>query len=101
MKSYGCSENLTNTRPNLEFTGLEDANSTGKFNHNYMEILGYKTCDKLLQTSGIVDREIKILSSKVKIPSHVKHLNPASPIGFANFPDEDTCDINSDNLIKN
>ena len=36
-------------RPTLELSGLEDVNATEFFYHNYMEFVGYKKCDELLQ----------------------------------------------------
>ena len=65
-----------------------------------MEFVGYKTHDKLLSKSDIVDRNTNMLYSKVKPSTHVRKSNSALRIGFSNCPCEGTCDIISDHHIK-
>ena len=64
--SLCCPGNLAITMTNLELAVLESIKSTIKFNHSYMEFVGYKVCGELLWTLGMVDRGKKTLSSKVK-----------------------------------
>ena len=57
-KNHYSPENLSIIITKLKISGLGAVNATRKLDHNYMEFVGYKTCDKLLWISGIVDRTL-------------------------------------------
>ena len=39
-KSYCCPDDLVNTRPNIQFSGLQAFSATRKLNQKYMEMFG-------------------------------------------------------------
>ena len=55
------------TRLNIEFSGLKAVNATRQLNRNYEYFVEYKSFDKLIFTSGIIDNNKNTVSSKVNI----------------------------------
>ena len=74
--------------------------SSKYFNSNYMEFLGYDTCEKSICTSGggsIITNKIR----KQVIPkTHINKLSPTSTLDFDCSPHKYNCDILSEDLFS-
>ena len=70
------------------------------FNSNYMDFLGYETCDKLICTSGKGCRSTKTII-KQGIPNiNINMTYPSAKLGSGCSPHKDTFDVLSEILVS-
>ena len=70
------------------------------FNSNYMQFVGYETCDNLIWKlgEGYIN---KTTIRKQEIPkSNMNNTSPPSTLGFGCYLHEDTCDVLSEDLVS-
>ena len=70
------------------------------FNSNYMELVGYETCDKLIWTSGEGCRNKYTIIKHGITKTNIKKISPSSTLGFGCSPLENTFDILSEDLVS-
>ena len=63
------------------------------FNYNYIEFVGYETCDKLILTSGEVCINTNAITKQGIPKRNMNMTSPSETSGFCCSSYKDTCDI--------
>ena len=83
----------------LKLTRQDIIYSSNFSNFNYMEFVGYDTCDKLVWTSVEGCRITNTISKQVITEININKTSPSSTLGFGCSPYNDTCYILSEYLV--
>ena len=70
------------------------------FNYNYIEFVGYETCNKLIWTSGEGLRNTDTTRKQVINKSNMNKKYHFSTLGFGCSPHKDTNDILSEDFVS-
>ena len=63
------------------------------FNSNYVEFVGYETCENLIWTSGKDCRITNTISKQGILKRNMNMTSPSKTLGFGCTLHNDTCDI--------
>ena len=74
--------------------------SSKGLNYNYMEFVGYETCDKLIWTSGKGRRNKNTITEIIIPKTNMNMKSPSSALGSGCSPHKEACDILSENLYS-
>ena len=67
--------------------------SSKGFNYNYMEFVGYETCEKLICSSGEGCRNTNTIKKQGIPKININIKSTAAKLGFSCSPNKDTFDI--------
>ena len=70
------------------------------FNYNYIEFVGYETCEKLIWKSGEGYRNTHTISKQGIPRSNMNMTSPSSKLDLGCSPHKGTCDLFSDDLVS-
>ena len=73
--------------------------SSKRFNYNYMELVVYETCEKLIWILVKGLRNTNTIRKKAITKVNNNKTSLSSTLGFGSYPQKDTCDILSGALF--
>ena len=74
--------------------------SSKRFNFDYIQFVGYETCQKLICTPCDSCRNTNKIRKQGIPKSNINKTFPSSKLGFGCYPHKDTCDILSELLFS-
>ena len=98
-QTYSNPELLLISHPKANNAAREALDITRSINSNYMEFVGYKTCSKVIWTSGTMKRHQTIKNDKNEI-KHQTTKYSYCPFGFTNTPHKDRKDTFNEKTMK-
>ena len=99
-QAYYSTEKVAHIRKEPEKSGQEVMYYSKCFNSNYMEFVGYETCDKLIYGHEAKVEEIQIQFKKRYPQKNMNVTSTSSTLCFDCSPHKDTSDILSKYLVS-